>query len=152
MRERGASSQEIDAITKRAREFYQSQQLTRAEERSAAKSNGLTQSANFQSTRSNCPGADSTLACSRQDPTEGVLSSSAGTAPPAHLSTSIAPALPEDDPPYPVTFDEIAEMIATGKPVPGIREIPTVINEAAPTEARVAKQQGAGLKPWERAT
>lgn len=77
-------------------------------------------------------------------------STAAASTTPGHFS--IAPALPEDDPPYPVTFDEIAEMIATGKPVPGIREIPTQINEAAPTEASIARQEGAGRKPWERTT
>ncbi|POY75728.1 hypothetical protein BMF94_1351 [Rhodotorula taiwanensis] len=52
-----------------------------------------------------------------------------------------------DDPPYPPTFAELAQMIATGAPVPGIRDIPDLLAEGKPSEstAQVPK------KPWERA-
>lgn len=57
---------------------------------------------------------------------------------------------PVDSAPYPVSFEEIAEMIANGTPIPGIKEIPTVINEQQPSEAKIARVEGAGKKPWEK--
>lgn len=149
MRERGASQSELDAITKRAREFYQSQRLSRSQGAAVAERENQEGANAANGCVSHLPLQYEIIADSllhrQQDSTVDAPASS------THPSTSIAPALPEDDPPYPVTFDEIAEMIATGKPIPGIREIPTIINEEQPTEARVAKQTGAGLKPWERA-
>lgn len=65
------------------------------------------------------------------------------------LSATLAPSLPSDNPPYPITFEEIAEMIATGKSIPGIREISNELNTEKPTEPRIAKVEGAGRKPWE---
>ena len=70
----------------------------------------------------------------------------------SHSEVAHIPAQADEEPPYPISFDEIAEMIASGKPIPGIREIPDTLNEAPPTEAKVAKLAGAGRKPWERET
>lgn len=62
----------------------------------------------------------------------------------------LAPEEPADDQPrYPLSFDELAEMIATGAHIPGIREIPDRINEEAPSEPVLAKSQV--RKPWEGA-
>lgn len=62
----------------------------------------------------------------------------------------LAPEEPADDQPrYPLSFDELAEMIATGAHIPGIRQIPDKINEEAPSEPILAKNQV--RKPWEGA-
>lgn len=62
----------------------------------------------------------------------------------------LAPEEPADDQPrYPLSFDELAEMIATGAHIPGIREIPDKINEEPPSEPVLAKSQM--RKPWEGA-
>lgn len=62
----------------------------------------------------------------------------------------LAPDEPADDQPrYPLSFDELAEMIATGAHIPGIREIPDKINDEPPSEPVLAKQQV--RKPWEGA-
>lgn len=62
----------------------------------------------------------------------------------------LAPDGPTDDQPrYPLSFDELAEMIATGAHIPGIREIPDKINEEAPSQPVLAKSQV--RKPWEDA-
>ena len=55
-----------------------------------------------------------------------------------------------DDSPYPGTFQQIAELIATGARIPGIREIPNELNQEEPSEPKIAKLEGAGRKPWER--
>ncbi|GAA6004041.1 hypothetical protein JCM10207_006528 [Rhodosporidiobolus poonsookiae] len=66
--------------------------------------------------------------------------------PPA--SASSAPAAPSSsiDAPYPPTFSELAHLIATGAPIPGIRDIPDRLAEGAPSEAT----REAVRKPWER--
>lgn len=48
---------------------------------------------------------------------------------------------------YPASFDEIIELIRTGKPIPGIKEIPNTVLAGQGTQAR----QNRRPKPWERA-
>lgn len=55
----------------------------------------------------------------------------------------------EEEPRYPLSFDELAELIATGAEIPGIKQIPDKLNEAAPTKPIIARNAGAGRKPWE---
>jgi len=74
----------------------------------------------------------------------------------AQRQAQAAPAQPaapaEDEPAYPSSFARLAELIATGAPIPGIKHVPDVINDAAPTEPQLAgKVTGAGRKPWETA-
>ncbi|KNE64851.1 hypothetical protein AMAG_10186 [Allomyces macrogynus ATCC 38327] len=54
---------------------------------------------------------------------------------------------PNDEPAYPATFAEIVKLVSEGKPVPGIRDIPDVLNMAPPAVSRMA----APRKPWEQA-
>ncbi|KAF9093588.1 hypothetical protein BGX27_001585 [Mortierella sp. AM989] len=53
---------------------------------------------------------------------------------------------PAADPSYPKSFQEICELIAAGKPIPGIRQIPNSLAEGTPSEAKLAPK----LKPWEQ--
>ncbi|KAF9908033.1 hypothetical protein EC991_010277 [Linnemannia zychae] len=55
-------------------------------------------------------------------------------------------ATPSADPSYPKSFQEICELIASGKPIPGIRQIPNNLAEGTPSEAKLAPK----LKPWEK--
>jgi hypothetical protein len=41
---------------------------------------------------------------------------------------------------------QLAEMIAKGETVPGIREIPNIINDQPPTESKLSPVK----KPWEK--
>ncbi|GJJ69304.1 hypothetical protein EMPS_01650 [Entomortierella parvispora] len=50
------------------------------------------------------------------------------------------------DPSYPKSFQEICELIASGKPIPGIRQIPNNLAEGTPSEAKLAPKP----KPWEK--
>jgi len=52
------------------------------------------------------------------------------------------------EPGYPASFDDIIELIKSGKPVPGIKEIPNTVLSGQGTEAR----QDRRLKPWEKAS
>ena len=49
------------------------------------------------------------------------------------------------DAPYPATFAEIVELIHSGRPVPGIKEIPDQLAEGAPSETSTTLPK----KPWE---
>jgi len=48
-------------------------------------------------------------------------------------------------PDYPASFDDIIELIKTGKPIPGIKDIPNIVLAGQGTQAR----QNRRLKPWE---
>ncbi|EPS43005.1 hypothetical protein H072_3004 [Dactylellina haptotyla CBS 200.50] len=61
--------------------------------------------------------------------------------PPPSLSASGG----DDKSPYPTSFAQIVELITSGKPIPGIREIPNTINAAPPTQSTLQQRR----KPWE---
>ncbi|KAK6503012.1 hypothetical protein TWF481_008048 [Arthrobotrys musiformis] len=52
---------------------------------------------------------------------------------------------PDDKTPYPTSFAHIVELITSGKPIPGIREIPNTLNAAPPTQSSAQQRR----KPWE---
>ncbi|KAJ8659745.1 hypothetical protein O0I10_004338 [Lichtheimia ornata] len=52
----------------------------------------------------------------------------------------------EDKPPK-FTFQELVEMIESGKEVPGIRQIPNKLNDGTPSEPKMPVRR----KPWEKA-
>ena len=124
---RGASQAELDAITAQAKDFYlrqrQPQQAATAPTLSTSVPNGVVLS--DASTTSLAP--DQTAA-----------------------PNSITSSSPEQAS-YPVSFSEIAALIASGAPIPGIKTIPEKINEEPPTAPQLAGVvQGAGKKPWEK--
>lgn len=49
--------------------------------------------------------------------------------------------------PKPASFAEICELIAEGKPIPGIKDIPDTILEGQASESQATKR----TKPWEKA-
>ncbi|KAJ5907998.1 hypothetical protein N7495_000680 [Penicillium taxi] len=53
---------------------------------------------------------------------------------------------PSPDPSYPSSFVHIAELIATGQPIPGIQEIPDTVLEGHDITSEKPRRQ----KPWER--
>jgi hypothetical protein len=58
-----------------------------------------------------------------------------------------APANPSEPPaPYPTSFAHIVELITTGQPIPGIKEIPNTVLEGQGTQAEKPKRR----KPWEK--
>jgi hypothetical protein len=48
--------------------------------------------------------------------------------------------------PYPTSFAHIVELITSGQPVPGIKEIPNTVLEGQGTESVKARRK----KPWEK--
>lgn len=50
------------------------------------------------------------------------------------------------DAPRPASFAEICDMIAEGKPIPGIKDIPDTILEGQASDSQASKRK----KPWER--
>lgn len=52
------------------------------------------------------------------------------------------------DAPRPASFAEICDMIAEGKPIPGIKEIPDTVLEGQASESITQKRK----KPWEKET
>ena len=55
---------------------------------------------------------------------------------------------PHGNAPTPASFAEICQLIAEGKPIPGIKEIPDTILEGQATESVATKRR----KPWEKDT
>jgi len=58
-----------------------------------------------------------------------------------------APANADEPPaPYPTSFAHIVELITSGQPVPGIKEIPSTVLTGQGTEPAKARRK----KPWEK--
>ncbi|KAF2221478.1 hypothetical protein BDZ85DRAFT_17717 [Elsinoe ampelina] len=65
----------------------------------------------------------------------------------AESETDAAPAA-HGNAPTPASFAEICQLIAEGKPIPGIKEIPDTVLEGSATAATKPKRR----KPWEKDT
>ncbi|KAF2128998.1 hypothetical protein P153DRAFT_292286 [Dothidotthia symphoricarpi CBS 119687] len=65
---------------------------------------------------------------------------SAGGVLPAPASASEPPA------PYPTTFAHIVDLITTGQPIPGIKDIPNTVLEGQGTQPEKTRRK----KPWEK--
>ncbi|GAB7340650.1 hypothetical protein MBLNU457_7046t1 [Dothideomycetes sp. NU457] len=64
----------------------------------------------------------------------------------SHTESEVYGSATTGDAPTPATFAEICEMIAQGKPIPGIKEIPDTILEGQGTHATATRRK----KPWEK--
>ena len=64
------------------------------------------------------------------------------------VNESMASTTPSTDPPapYPSTFSQIVDLITTGQPVPGIKDIPDTVLAGQETQSTTAKRK----KPWEK--
>ena len=47
--------------------------------------------------------------------------------------------------PYPTSFSQIVELITSGKPIPGIKEVPDTVLEGQSSQPTTVKRN----KPWE---
>jgi hypothetical protein len=68
---------------------------------------------------------------------------------PATEPSGVLPSPPnatEPPAPYPTSFAHIVDLITSGKPVPGIKEIPPTVLEGQGTQATKPKRK----KPWEK--
>ncbi|GAA6009116.1 DUF5572 domain-containing protein [Rhodotorula paludigena] len=65
--------------------------------------------------------------------------------PPASNASASSPL--GENPPYPPSFAELAQLIASGAPIPGVRDIPDELAAGEPSEAK----HEARRKPWEKA-
>jgi len=61
------------------------------------------------------------------------------------MTPSVPTTVGPDKAPYPTSFAHIVELITTGQPIPGIREIPNKLSEEKPSESVQSKRK----KPWE---
>ena len=48
--------------------------------------------------------------------------------------------------PYPTCFGQIVELITSGSPIPGIKEVPDTVMEGQASQTKTAKRK----KPWEK--
>lgn len=81
--------------------------------------------------------------------TSALASTSTPASAPASEPSGImpTPTSPSEPPaPYPTSFAHIVELITSGKPVPGIKEIPPTVLEGQGTAASKPKRK----KPWEK--
>ena len=73
-------------------------------------------------------------------PSEPASNEASGGIMPAPPSTSEPPA------PYPTSFAQIVELITSGQPVPGIKDIPSTVLTGQGTEPAKSRRK----KPWEK--
>ncbi|GAA6016276.1 hypothetical protein JCM11491_006800 [Sporobolomyces phaffii] len=125
---RGATREEIQAVTDRAESFYLSSQ--------AADTPSRVETDPAQGEASSVPSeSDSSPPLPPLPP------------PPPLAATTTATATAADDPPYPLSFAHLAHLISTGAPIPGIKHVPDKLAEQVPSESTATIQR----KPWERA-
>lgn len=63
----------------------------------------------------------------------------------AHLASKSSP--PADEtPPYPTPFAEIVALITSGRPIPGIKDIPPTVLPEKATQPAASRRK----KPWEK--
>lgn len=91
------------------------------------------------------PSNPNTLQISSQDPPPTPSAFYPGAPPPTPMNPSEPTPAGPDKAPYPTSFAHIVELITTGQPIPGIREIPNKISEEKPSESIQSKRK----KPWE---
>ena len=48
--------------------------------------------------------------------------------------------------PYPTSFSQIVELITSGHPIPGIKEVPNIVLEGQASQMMTARRE----KPWEK--
>lgn len=64
---------------------------------------------------------------------------------------SSSSALASAAPPYPLSFSDLAKLIASGAPIPGIRDIPDRLVEGSENVSVTSERATGTLKPWETA-
>ncbi|GAA5963451.1 hypothetical protein JCM3765_003076 [Sporobolomyces pararoseus] len=117
--ERQASIQEIQQVTQRAETFYL-----------------LNSSSNSTPT--------TTRTTKQPEPTSVPTSSDlTSTSSSSVISTSTSTA---EEPPYPISFQHLAQLIQSGQPIPGIKEIPDLLNQKLPSQSIETIKK----KPWEK--
>lgn len=61
--------------------------------------------------------------------------------------TSTAPTAPDGEAAlYPLSFNHIVELITSGQPIPGIKDVPDIVLEGQASQTMKAKRK----KPWEK--
>ena len=68
-----------------------------------------------------------------------------GSSSPTAVALVAADASSEEKPPYPLSFSHVVELISSGKPVPGIKDIPDTVLEGQASQST----NQARKKPWE---
>lgn len=87
-------------------------------------------------------GTTSTLDATPTDPSAAQPAQDAGTSTEADVGGMSG----MGNAPYSASFTEICDMIAEGKPIPGIKDIPDTILEGQASESQTQKRK----KPWEK--
>jgi len=62
------------------------------------------------------------------------------------MSSGIPLSSSEPSAPYPTSFSQIVDLITTGQPVPGLKEVPDTLLTGQESQPSTAKRK----KPWER--
>ena len=62
------------------------------------------------------------------------------------ISASTSNSSTEPPAPYPISFSQIVELITTGQPIPGIKEVPNTLLEGQASQPTTTKRK----KPWEK--
>ncbi|KAL0259245.1 hypothetical protein SLS55_006750 [Diplodia seriata] len=79
-------------------------------------------------------------------PPHGAGTTSAPTSAPAAQPAETQQQQQQQEAPYPTSFAHIVELITTGQPIPGIKEIPDTVLEGQGTAPVASKRK----KPWEK--
>ncbi|MCJ1450282.1 hypothetical protein MMC28_000612 [Mycoblastus sanguinarius] len=133
-----ASPEQEEHLTLRARCFYFSRKNNIPIDfnayqtwRSQHISSSLTNGASSQNPEPTLPSLNRAASSSTPSPPHEISPTSSNTEPPA---------------PYPTSFSQIVELITSGQPIPGIKEVPDTVLEGQASQPTTAKRK----KPWEK--
>ena len=70
---------------------------------------------------------------------------SRSTTPPVSTESSVSTSS-DASAPYPLSFNHIVDLITTGQPIPGVKEVPDTVLEGQASQAMKVKRK----KPWEK--
>ncbi|KAB2573024.1 MYB DNA-binding domain protein [Lasiodiplodia theobromae] len=152
-----ASSEQAVELSLRARCFYYSRKFNTSVDFDAYKAyrasapspsavpttapNGLAPAADLPATPS--PGQTPPLGSTATFPSAAPTTSTPASAPPPAAS---AEGEQQGEAPYPTSFAHIVELITSGQPIPGIKEIPDTVLEGQGSASTASKRK----KPWEK--
>lgn len=86
------------------------------------------------------------LSASASEPSETVVKANVERRASVAQQHSNVPNPVEPPVPYPTSFEQIVELISTGQPVPGIKDVPDTVLEGQASRTSAARRE----KPWEK--
>ncbi|MCJ1259604.1 hypothetical protein MMC24_007443 [Lignoscripta atroalba] len=139
------SPEQAEQLTIRARCFYYSRQAFRPQHGVSIDFNGYRSWLAQSSSNAVTNGSIEQYQTSTDPPYALASTMSRSTTPPVSTESSVSTSS-DASAPYPLSFNHIVDLITTGQPIPGVKEVPDTVLEGQASQAMKVKRK----KPWEK--